>query len=117
MIRELKSLFEINQNFMVKAPRRYGKTSLVKETLRQLDKDYLYIDLRRMPRLSMVIDGIMDFTYEQAGVKGFMRGIVNNVMTVLKNSKHSLKISNETLEYSAEFFLQNKTSLKDLLRH
>lgn len=112
MIRELKSLFEINQNFMVKAPRRYGKTSLVKETLRQLDKDYLYIDLRRMPRLSMVIDGIMDFTYEQAGVKGFMRGIVNNVMTVLKNSKHSLKISNETLEYSAEFFLQNKDELE-----
>lgn len=112
MIKELKALFEINQNFMIKAPRRYGKTSLVKETLRQINKDYLYIDLRRLPRLSMVIENIMNYSYEQAGITGFMKGVAHNALALVKNAKHSLKINIEVLEYSADFFLENKDTLE-----
>lgn len=108
MKEELKSLLASGQNFMIKAPRRYGKTSLVKQTMYELEKDYLYLDIRKIPRLSIITEQIMEYAYEQAGIKGFFRGIKDNVISYLKNSKHSVKIKYEILEYSAEFFTSKR---------
>lgn len=108
MIGETKALIKAHQNFMIKAPRRYGKTSLIKEVMLELKTDYLYIDLRRTPRLNIVIEQIMNYAYSQAGVIGFMKGIKDNAMAFIRNSKHSIKIDIEVLEYSVEFFLAKK---------
>lgn len=105
---ELKMLLKSEQNFMIKAPRRYGKTSLIKQTMFELNRDYLYLDIRKIPRLNIITEQIMEYTYEQAGVKGFFRGIRDNAISFLKNSKHSVKVKYEILEYSAEFFTSKR---------
>lgn len=108
MKEEIKLLIKDGQNFMIKAPRRYGKTSLIKQTMYEINRDYLYLDIRKIPRLNIITEQIMDYTYEQAGVKGFFRGIGDNAISFLRNSKHSIKIKYEILEYSAEFFTSKR---------
>ena len=106
---EVKILLKSNQSFMIKAPRRYGKTSLILQSLQENKIDnFLYLDIRKVPRLKIIVDEIMNYSYQQAGVKGFMEGIANNVMSFLKNTKQSLKIKYEILEYSVEFFTTKK---------
>ena len=108
MKNELKVLLKNQHNFMIKAPRRYGKTSLIKQVMKEEKLDYLYLDIRKTPRLSLLTEQIMNYTYKQAGVKGFMRGVTNNAITLMKNAKHSLKIDYSILEYSVEFFIEEQ---------
>lgn len=110
MKKEVTSLLALEQNFTGKAPRRSGKTSFLKEVMREIQRDYLYLDIRKTPRLEILTKQIMNYTYEKAGVKGFMQGILDNAVSFLKNAKHNLKINYAILEYSVEFFMNKEAT-------
>ena len=67
MLGQIKNMLENKQDFMIKAPRRYGKTSLIKESLSKCSEPALYLDLRRVPRIEIIAEQIMDFIYEREG--------------------------------------------------
>ena len=73
MITDVRRLIVDRQDFMMKAPRRYGKTSLIKHVLLDSKDPYLYLDLRRESRMENIAEQIIDFVFTQAGISGFFR--------------------------------------------
>ena len=91
------------QDFMIKAPRRYGKTSLLKNSLLKITTLQLFIDFRKSPRLETISNEILDFAYGLAGINSFIKSFTKNAMSLLIQSKKTLKIKNDFFEYSMEF--------------
>ncbi len=107
MLKKVKQMILNNQDFMIKAPRRYGKTSLVKQALDGSLRPVLYLDLRRAPRLELLAEQIIDFAYAQAGVKGFFSKLKKDAFALLRESKQTVKVNLELFEYSVEFFAKH----------
>ena len=55
---------------MVKGPRRYGKTSLIKELLKE--EEYIYIDLMNRTKIEAIVEQLLDQAYAMVGVAGFV---------------------------------------------
>ena len=90
-------------DFMIKAPRRYGKTSLINELLK--DEKHIYIDFRQVPRLSLIPEMLIDQAYDILGIEGFFRKASSNVLTLIKEVKLSGKINLEIVEFGADIVL------------
>lgn len=116
MLHDVKILIQDGQDFMIKAPRRYGKTSLVKQALIQTSSSFIYIDLRRESRMEDVAEQIIDFSFAKVGVKGFFRRLKENVASFLISAKHEVKIKSEIFEYTVEFFADTKKTPCDMLK-
>lgn len=67
----LSLLIKDHMDFMMKAPRRYGKTSLVREIMG--DKQYIYIDFMKRPKLQDVVEDMINQAYEILGLNGFIK--------------------------------------------
>lgn len=93
----LSHLFQDYMDFMIKAPRRYGKTSLVKELLQE--KKYIYIDVMKQPKLQDVVDDIINQAYEILGLNGFIKKSKDAIGELLsdKSLKGSLEIGDIAL--------------------
>jgi AAA+ ATPase superfamily predicted ATPase len=116
MLHNVKTLIRDGQDFMIKAPRRYGKTSLIKQALIQTSSSFIYIDLRRESRLEDVAEQIVDFAFDKAGVKGFFRRLKENVASFMISAKHEVKIKSELFEYAVEYFADEKKTPCEMLR-
>ncbi|MEA3418206.1 MAG: ATP-binding protein [Campylobacterota bacterium] len=103
--KELESFIGNGTDFMIKAPRRYGKTSLILEVLKE--KKFIYLDIRRLPRLSMLSEIILNEAYKQAGISGFVQKAKKNAVSLLKEGKVSFKVDLSILELGAEFYADN----------
>lgn len=101
---------QMNQSFMLKAPRRYGKTSLVKHVLQQSNREYFYGDLQKLPRLAIFNEYLINYAYSRAGISGFVGQVKENVVGFLRTHKTEVKINLETLELSTELFSNDKTT-------
>lgn len=115
MLKEVKLLITSRQDFMIKAPRRYGKTSLIKQALTDVKGGYLYLDLRRESRMESVAEQIVDFVYSHAGIGGFMRKLKDGAVKFLNSAKHELTIKAEIFEYTVEFFADERKTPCELL--
>jgi len=107
---EVKKLLKSKQSFMLKAPRRYGKTSLIKQVLSKNEIDYFYIDLRKIPRLELFNEKLIDYIYSQVGIKGFLQKIKGNIIGFLREHKATIKINVELFEASVELFTREDIS-------
>ncbi len=74
-----------NQSIMIKAPRRFGKTSLVKHLL-EGKKEYnlLYVDIRRFSNLKALSEDIINQAYSFSGVDNFVKNSKKSVISLLK---------------------------------
>lgn len=113
-IPELKRYLDHHQHVTIKAPRRYGKTSLIRHTLEQVGGyDYIYIDIRRATDLQQLAQQILEKAYEHAGIQHFWQKAKSSLMELLKSiQKVKLEeIGEVTLQFSqnqvdeTEFFL------------
>ncbi|PID47657.1 MAG: hypothetical protein CR967_03260 [Proteobacteria bacterium] len=81
-----KAYLENNQHIMIKAPRRFGKTSLVKQIFEH-DKsfNYIYVDLRRTTSLRTLAEQILQKAYALAGIENFFEQFKKSIIGLLKN--------------------------------
>lgn len=80
-----KAYLDNNQHVMIKAPRRFGKTSLVKHVIEyQNDYDYIYIDIRRVTTLKSLSNQILDRAYAFVGIDNFIRKSKESLVGLLK---------------------------------
>jgi len=84
-----------NQHIMIKAPRRFGKTSLVKHVIESKENNYtfIYIDIRRAVSLKSLAKQILDKAYSYAGIDNFIHSSKKSILTLLKTLQ-SIKIDN-----------------------
>jgi len=83
-----------NQHVMIKAPRRFGKTSLVKHVIEyKNDYTYIYIDIRRTATLKSLSNQILDSAYSFVGVDNFIHKSKGSLIALLRTLK-GIKISN-----------------------
>ena len=81
-----KTYIDNGQHIVIKAPRRFGKTSLVKHVFEEnSDYQFIYIDVRRATSLASLSEQIIDKAYSFAGVKNFIRESKESVITLLKS--------------------------------
>ena len=77
---------------MIKAPRRFGKTSLIKQVFEyEKSFNYIYVDLRRATNLTSLSNQILEKAYSFAGVLNFMEQFKKSITTLLKTIQ-SIKI-------------------------
>ncbi|ANE32565.1 AAA family ATPase [Campylobacter hyointestinalis] len=80
-----KAYLENNQHIMIKAPRRFGKTSLIKQVFEHEKAfNYIYIDLRRAMGLASLSNQILEKTYGFAGIDGFFEQFKKSITELLK---------------------------------
>jgi AAA+ ATPase superfamily predicted ATPase len=115
IIKQVKSLIKSQQDFMIKAPRRYGKTSLIKEALKK--QKYIYVDIRRVPKIEMLPGELIEKGYEYSGIYSIRSKIKDNIVKFLSSIKGSIKIDYSIVEASVEYLTKQKdtTSCEDLV--
>ncbi len=81
-----KTYIEQNQSFMIKAPRRFGKTSVIKHLLEDnKDYEFVYIDINRMSSLKSLADDIINKAYKISKIDNFIFKIKNSMFDLLKS--------------------------------
>lgn len=104
-----------NQHVMIKAPRRFGKTSLVKHVIqKQNDYTYIYIDIRRTVSLKMLYTQILDTAYSLVGIDNFIHQTKSALISLYKSLK-SIKIG-DIAEITLEH-IQNDSDELELFLH
>ncbi len=83
-----KAYLDNNQHIMIKAPRRFGKTSLVKQIF-EYEKNYefIYIDIRLNHSIETLSKHIVDKAYEFVKIENFIRQTKNSLFTLLQSIK------------------------------
>ncbi|RLA82383.1 MAG: hypothetical protein DRG78_07370 [Epsilonproteobacteria bacterium] len=97
-----------NQHIMIKAPRRYGKTSLVVQLFELNDYKKIYIDIKRATSLRQLSSLIIDEVYTIAGFTGIIQKASNSISSLFKQLRANLKLSIDTIELTLEKLEQNE---------
>jgi len=108
MRRELDKIIHSGQSFMLKAPRRYGKTSILKQTLKEANREYFYADFRKIPRLEVFNNKLLEFTYSLMGIEGAIAQLKENLVTFLIKHRTTVGVKASIFEASVELFASNK---------
>ncbi len=83
-----KAYLDNNQHIMIKAPRRFGKTSLVKQIFDYEKKyEYVYIDIRLHHSLETLSNQIVNKAYEFVKIKNFINQAKNSLLNLLQSIK------------------------------
>jgi AAA+ ATPase superfamily predicted ATPase len=102
--KEIGAYIEDGVDFMIKAPRRYGKTSLVLQALE--GRPRIYLDFRRVPRLAMIPEELLDQAYAIAGVEGFLARAKENAVRLVREARLKAKIDLSLVEFGAEIVME-----------
>ncbi len=102
------SYLDNNQHIMIKAPRRFGKTSLVKHIFEYKKKyEFIYIDIKRATSLKSLTTQILDKAYLLVGIEDFMRkskksllGLGKSIRTI--KLEHIGELTLELIEQDAD---------------
>jgi len=119
-----RAYLQNNQHVMIKAPRRFGKTSLIKQVFEyEKSFNYIYVDLRRATNLTSLANQILEKAYSFAGVENFMEQFKKSITGLLKTIQ-SIKIEDVgeiTLQYlengvkdEREYFLHSLEVLEKI---
>lgn len=91
-----------NQHIMIKAPRRYGKTSLIVHLFEQNNYNKIYIDVKRATSLQTLAEQIIDEIYKYAGVENIISRAKESIVNLFKQLKATLKIDLSIAEFTIE---------------
>jgi hypothetical protein len=81
-----KEYLNNNQHVMIKAPRRFGKTSLIKQVFEhEKAYEYIYVDLRRATNLKTLANQIIEKAYSFAGIENFFYTLKKSITGLLKS--------------------------------
>lgn len=82
-----KTYLDNNQSIMIKAPRRFGKTSIVKHLLENKSNNfvYIYIDVKSAITLKSLADTIINHTYALLGLSGFLEKARKSIFDIIKS--------------------------------
>ena len=112
---EILKYVKSGQSFMLKAPRRYGKTSLLKHLLQEQSKEYFYVDFRKTPRLEIFNNRLLEFIYSRMGIKGAMKQLRENAFAFMRAHNAILSIGVGFFEASIELYFSNKSQEDKLM--
>lgn len=104
MQKEIEFFLKGGQSFMIKAPRRYGKTSLIENTLQANNREYFYVDFRKTPRVEIFNNKLIEYIYSKLGIKGAMKQLKDNAVSFLREHKTTISIDVSLFEASVELF-------------
>jgi AAA+ ATPase superfamily predicted ATPase len=104
MQRQMREFVRMNQSFMLKAPRRFGKTSLIAHLLKKDNIEYLYIDFRKTPRVEIVNEKIIEHLYLKMGIRGALKKLQENAISFLLANRTTLSFKTGVLDASVELF-------------
>ena len=81
-----KTYIEQNQSFMIKAPRRFGKTSIIKHLLEdQEEYHFIYIDVKVVSNLQSLANKIIDSAYKISHIDNFLYQVKNSLFDLIKS--------------------------------
>jgi len=110
-----RTYLEQNQSFMIKAPRRFGKTSLVKHLL-EGKKEFIYIDVKRVSSLQSLANKIIDSAYKLSTIDNFLYKAQNSLFDLFKSIQQlqiddiaevTIKLLEKKESDAMEFFLHS----------
>lgn len=86
ILKQLIEFLKIGQHIVLIGPRRIGKTSIILELCRKLEKDYLivYIDIFRISSLKELSLAIVDAIFENQGISRITHKIGQRVIDLVK---------------------------------
>ena len=97
-----------NQHIMIKAPRRYGKTSLVIHLFDLHKYNKIYVDLKRATSLQALAEQIIDEIYKYAGIDSIVSKAKDSISNLFKQLKGTLKIDIKIAEITIETLEKNE---------
>ena len=101
-----KTYIDQNQSFMIKAPRRFGKTSIVKHLLEnKKEYEFIYIDIKRVSSLKSLANKIIDSAYKISAIDNFLYKAKNSMFELVK-SLQKIKID-DIAEVTIRMFEKN----------
>ena len=81
-----KTYIDQNQSFMIKAPRRFGKTSIIKHLLEsKKEYEFVYIDIKRVSTLTSLANYIIDSAYKISSIDNFLYKLKNSMFDLIKS--------------------------------
>jgi len=99
-----KTYIDNNQNIMIKAPRRFGKTSLVKHLLEnKKEYHYVYIDINLVSNLKSLADKIIDSAYSLSNIDNFVKRARHSLYDLIKSIKNVDVGLSDIIDLSIEF--------------
>ena len=99
-----KTYIDNNQNIMIKAPRRFGKTSLVKHLLEnKKEYHYVYIDINLVSNLKSLADKIIDSAYSLSNIDNFVKRAKHSLYDLIKSIKNVDVGLSDIIDLSIEF--------------
>ncbi len=99
-----KTYIDHNQNIMIKAPRRFGKTSLVKHLLENKQEyHYIYIDINIVSSLKSFADKIIDSAYSLSNIDNFVQRAKHSLYDLIKSIKGIDSSIADLIDISIEF--------------
>lgn len=107
-LKKFNTFIKNNQHIMIKAPRRYGKTSLILQIFEMYKYDKIYIDVKRATSLKSLAEQIINEAYKIAGVSGIISKAKDSISNLFKQLKGSLKIDLELAELTIETLEKNE---------
>ncbi|MEA2017049.1 MAG: hypothetical protein U9N59_01265 [Campylobacterota bacterium] len=97
-----------NQHIMIKAPRRYGKTSLVVHLFEIHKYNKIYVDIKRATSLQSLAEQIINEAYKYAGIHSIISKAKESISSLFKHLKGTLKIDMQTAELTIEILEKNE---------
>lgn len=107
-LKKFNTFIKNNQHIMIKAPRRFGKTSLVLEVFETYKYDKIYIDVKRATSLKSLAEQIINEAYSIAGIRGIVSKAKESISSLFKQLKGSLSIGIEIAELTIETLEKNE---------
>jgi hypothetical protein len=105
---KFNSFIENNQHIMIKAPRRYGKTSLVVHLFESHQYHKIYVDVKRATSLQSLAEQIINEAYKHAGIDSVISKAKDSISSLFKQLKGTLKIDIEVAELTIETLEKNE---------
>ncbi|MBL0708725.1 MAG: ATP-binding protein [Sulfurimonas sp.] len=104
-----------HQHIMIKAPRRYGKTSLVVQLFELNDYKKIYVDIKRATSLKQLASQIIDEVYAIAGFSGIIQKASKSITTLFKQLRASVSLNIDTIELTLEKLeLNTKNEIEEM---
>jgi len=112
-LKMFKTYIDNNQHIMIKAPRRFGKTSLVVQLFSLNDYKTIYVDIKRATTLRALSEQIIDEAYALAGFRGIIQKTKESITSLLKQLRASVKIDMSIVEVTIETLEKNEKNQID----
>jgi hypothetical protein len=114
-LKELKTLIEMGQSVVIISPRRFGKTSLILETLERFKKKVftIYIDLFRITDKKQLAEAIINGVFSNKKFPDLVRRVKKGWIDLLKQIEFKIVLE----EFEATLKLLTEGNADELLEH